>query len=213
METTTARNGGPRPRRTRLFALAGALAAVATIPFAGSAAAAVGSGVQPASAASGGLVPGTPCHYGAAACIQLGNAGYNGKSWFIRDRRVVRGPVPSLSGGPGKETSTGTFPVTLKDIDHVSSETTNAQGQPSPMPYAVFWGNQGEAFHGGGDATLRTAGCVRLANPDASYFFNNLNMGDQVEIVSSSAPVAGGGYDNNGNGYRNNNRGGLLGGL
>jgi hypothetical protein len=213
MDTTTARSGGPRRRRTRLVAMAGALAAVATIPFAGTAYAAVGGGAaHPAPTAYGPLVPGTPCHFGTSACVQLGNAGFNAKSWLIRDHRVVRGPVSSATGGPGKDTDPGTYTVTSKDRDHISSETTNAEGAPSQMPYSVFFGNSGYAFHGGGDPNARTAGCVRLANPDASYWFNNLNSGDQVEVVPSGAPVAGGGY-NDYNDYDDGGHGGLLGGL
>lgn len=216
METTTARSGGPSRRGIRLIAMASAFAAVATVPFTGTAFAAVGGGAaHPAPMASGPLVPGTPCHFGTAACVQLGNAGFNAKSWLIRDHRVVRGPVSSATGGPGMDTNPGTYTVTSKDRDHVSSETTNAEGAPSEMPYSVFFGNSGYAFHGGGDPNKRTAGCVRLANPDASYWYNNLNTGDQVEVVPSGAPVAGGGgydddrYDND----RGRSGGGLLGGL
>jgi len=214
METTTARSGGPSRRGIRLFAMAGAFAAVVTVPFSGTAFAAVGSGAaRPVPAASGPLVPGTPCHFGTSACVQLGNAGFNAKSWLIRDDRVVRGPVPSATGGPGKDTTTGTYTVTSKDVDHVSSETTNAEGAPSEMPYSVFFGNSGMAFHGGGNPGARTAGCVRLPNQDASYFFNNLNTGDQVEVVPSDAPVAGGGYDDRGDDNDSGHGGGLLGGL
>lgn len=221
METTTARNSGPSRRGVRLLAAASAFAAVATVPFTGTAFASVGSGAaHPAPMASGPLVPGTPCHFGTSACVQLGTAGFNAKSWFIRDHRVVRGPVASSTGGPGKDTPPGTYAVTSKDIDHKSSETTNAEGNPSEMPYSVFFGNSGMAFHGGGDPKARTAGCVRLPNQDASYFFNNLNNGDQVEVVNSGAPVAGGGsdsdddndYDNNDD-DNDNDHSGVLGGL
>jgi hypothetical protein len=214
METAGAHRSKPRGRGFRLLAMAGAVATVATLLFAGTAFAAVGSGAaRPAPTAYGPLVPGTPCHFGTSACVQLGHQGFNARSWLIRDHRVVRGPVSSATGGPGKDTDPGTYTVTSKDRDHVSSETTNAEGAPSQMPYSVFFGNSGYAFHGGGDPAARTAGCVRLANPDASYWYNNLNDGDQVEVVPSGAPVAGGGYDNRDD-YDNGNRGGgLLGGL
>jgi hypothetical protein len=201
--------------------LCAAAATAATIAFTGSAAAAPGA---PEAPGSSGMVPGTPCHIGSAACVQLGPQGFNGKAWFIRDHRVIRGPVPVATGGPGKDTSVGKFKVTIKDADHVSSETTNAEGNPSEMPYSVFFGNKGEAFHGGGKPTARTAGCVRLRNGDDSYFFNNLQKGDIVEIVSRSATSAPGGRDdsrddsdrgrdNDDNGRDGTGLGGLLGGL
>ncbi|HEY9413512.1 MAG TPA: L,D-transpeptidase [Pseudonocardia sp.] len=216
METSTARRGGPRRRGIRSLAVVGSIVAASTVSFSGTALAAVGGGAaHPVPMASGPLVPGTPCHVGTAACVQLGHQGFNAKSWLIRDDRVVRGPVSSATGGPGMDTDPGTYAVTSKDRDHVSSETTNAEGAPSEMPYSVFFGNSGYAFHGGGDPAKRTAGCVRLANPDASYWYNNLNTGDQVEVVTSDAPVAGGGggggsYNDNDNDDRGS---GLLGGL
>ena len=216
METAGAHRSKPRSPGIRLLAMAGAVATLGTLPFTGTAFAAVGSGAaRPAPTAYGPLVPGTPCHFGTAACVQLGHQGFNARSWLIRDHRVVRGPVSSATGGPGMDTNPGTYTVVSKDRDHVSSETTNAEGAPSEMPYSVFFGHSGYAFHGGGDPAKRTAGCVRLANPDASYWFNNLNTGDQVEVVSSDAPVAGGGYDNRDDDYDNNGHsgGGLLGGL
>jgi len=51
----------------------------------------------------------------------------------------------------------------------------------------VFFTKSGVAFHGGGDVGNRTAGCIRLANADARYFFNNLNVGDTVEVVDGSS--------------------------
>jgi hypothetical protein len=204
----------------RIVAVAGVAAAAATIPFAGSAAA----------APSSDMVPGTPCHIGSAACVQLGPSGFNGKAWFIRDHKVVKGPIAVATGGPGEDTTPGKFPVVSKDADHVSSETTDSEGKPSEMPYSVFFGRKGEAFHGGGVPTNRTAGCVRLRDSDASYFFNNLQKGDTVEVVSKNAPIAGGGSapesdnnnnnnnDNNNNNHEDNNNvdkglGGLLGGF
>lgn len=215
METAGARRSAPRSRGIRLLAMAGAVAAATTVSLSGTAYASVGDGVaRPAPTAYGPMVPGTPCHFGTAACVQLGHAGFNARSWLIRDHRVVRGPVPSATGGPGMDTNPGTYTVVSKDRDHVSSETTNAEGAPSEMPYSVFFGHSGYAFHGGGDPAKRTAGCVRLANPDASYWYNNLNTGDQVEVVSSDAPVADGGSDDNGDwGNDDHSGGGLLGGL
>jgi lipoprotein-anchoring transpeptidase ErfK/SrfK len=99
--------------------------------------------------------------------------------------------------------------VLSKDLDHRSTETTDAEGAPSAMPYSVFFTRSGVAFHGGGVATNRTAGCVRLANQDARYFYNNLNIGDEVQVVDDSTADYAPSNRHRGGGHR----GGLFGGL
>jgi len=171
-------------RRLALVAGLGALAALVAVPL-------VGSTPAQASPAhtlrSSSLVPGTPCQIDVVACVALGDRGFNGKAWLIEDGRVARGPVDASTGGPGEDTPTGTFHVLSKDLSHRSSETTDAEGQPSAMPYSVFFTKSGVAFHGGGDVGNRTAGCVRLANADARYFFNNLDVGDAIEVVDGGS--------------------------
>jgi hypothetical protein len=81
------------------------------------------------------------------------------------------------------------------------------------MPYSVFFGSNGVAFHGtkaGDNAKNRTAGCVRLANDDATYFFNNLRVGDTVQVVNGD-----GDYGSSDRGSRRGDRdhGGVLGGI
>ena len=207
MHDTVSMIGRRAPRRAAILVLLGAVVVLAALPFAGgSAAAEVPNRVRPA-APGAGLVPGTPCSVGTTACVQLGNQGFNARSWFIRDGKVVRGPMSATSGGPGKDTPTGTFTVLRKIENHFSSETTTAGGRPSPMPYAVFFTSSGYAFHGGDNPNLRTAGCVRMANSDASYLYRNLASGDQVQIVGRSARVA------DGQKSKGDKGGGLLGGL
>jgi len=179
-------------------ATAAALAAVTAVPVAGTAQAA-GSAV--------------PCGISNGACVALGSSGFNGTAWMVRGGRVVDGPVSALTGGPGDDTPTGTFHVLSKDLHHVSSATRDAKGRPSPMPYSVFFTPSGVAFHGteaGDDSTNRTAGCIRLPNRDASYFFNSLSVGDTVQVVHGS-----GNYGSNSDRRRSGNHGGggLLGGL
>jgi lipoprotein-anchoring transpeptidase ErfK/SrfK len=159
------------------------------------------------------LVPGTPCSVGTTACVSLGKAGYDARAWLIRNGKVVKGPISATSGGPGEDTPPGTYKVTSKDRDHVSTETRNSAGRPSEMPYSVFFGNRGYAFHGGGDPNMRTAGCVRLPNTDASYFFNNLAVGDTVQVTTSRIGANSGGLDNNDDSGDSGGGGGLLGGL
>jgi hypothetical protein len=81
----------------------------------------------------------------------------------------------------------------------------------------VFFTPSGVAFHGtqaGDDSTNRTAGCVRLANGDASYFFSHLSVGDTVQVVRGSGNYGHGdsGDDDRGRGHRGGG-GGILGGL
>jgi len=171
--------------------------ALVAVPFAGS-------------ARADDLVPGTPCARGTNACVQLGSKGFGGTAWLIEGDHVVRGPVKATTGGPGEDTPTGTFRVLSKDRDHVSSETKNAEGRPSPMPYSVFYTSSGNAFHGGGSMSTRTAGCIRLANEDASYFFRHLRPGDTVQVVPRGSERASNGEHRS---HDDGHGGGLLGGL
>lgn len=150
-----------------------------------------------ASAASG-----SPCSSGVTACVSLGKSGYNAHAWFVKNGRVQRGPVSANSGGPGMDTPPGSYRVTSKDRDHKASATG------ADMPYSVFFGNSGLAFHGGTPKDPRTAGCVRLDNSDASYFFDNLKVGDTVQIVQGDGHV-----DDSDNDHRGSKGGGggLLG--
>jgi lipoprotein-anchoring transpeptidase ErfK/SrfK len=50
------------------------------------------------------------------------------------------------------------------------------------MPWSVFFDDNGRAFHGG-DPARQSAGCVRMADPDAQAFFNGLEVYDRVQIV------------------------------
>jgi lipoprotein-anchoring transpeptidase ErfK/SrfK len=192
-------------RRWWLVAAVGMVTAVAAVPLLG----VTPAQARPASTApsAGKLVPGTPCAVGAAACVALGHAGFNGKAWYIKDGRVVRGPVDASTGGPGEDTPIGTFHVLSKDLNHASTETRNAEGAPSPMPYSVFFTKSGVAFHGGGNMATRTAGCIRLSNADARFFYNTLNIGDTVQVVN------GGGDYGDEEPSHHSGGGGLLGGL
>ena len=116
-------------------------------------------------------VAGTPCTVTADACVDLDRQ----QAWLLVDGAVVRGPVPISSGGPGRETPTGTFAVEWKHIDHVSGEFG------TPMPYSVFFAPGGIAFHEG-PVDHPSAGCVRLPATDAPAFFDALDVGDEVQV-------------------------------
>jgi hypothetical protein len=183
----------------RLAACAVVTLVATSIPMAGS-----------AQAASG-----VPCGISNGACVALGKSGFNATAWMVRDGRVERGPVSALTGGPGADTPIGMFKVTSKDRNHISSATTDAAGRPSPMPYSVFFGSNGVAFHGtepGDNSKNRTAGCVRLANGDASYFFRTLQVGDTVQVVNGSGDY-GSSSKSRGRDHDRGDRGGVLGGV
>ena len=132
------------------------------------------------------LVPGTPCSISARSCVDLESQ----RAWLMQDGKVVRGPVGIASGGAGKETPVGhSFRVYLKDEDHKSQEFRLPNGQPAPMPWAVFFADGGIAFHGG-DPARASAGCIRMAPADAQAWFESLQIGDQVQVVKASEEQA-----------------------
>ncbi|RZT85612.1 lipoprotein-anchoring transpeptidase ErfK/SrfK [Pseudonocardia sediminis] len=132
------------------------------------------------------LTPGTPCSTAARACVDLESQ----RAWLIRDGKVVRGPVGIASGGAEQETPIGhSFRVYRKSKDHVSGEFKGPDGQPAKMPYSVFFADGGVAFHGG-DRSRSSAGCVKLGLGDAEAWFNDLQNGDQVQVVNASQETA-----------------------
>ncbi|MDQ2708567.1 MAG: L,D-transpeptidase [Actinomycetota bacterium] len=94
------------------------------------------------------------------------------------------------SGGKGEETPTGhSLRVYRKERLHLSQESRTPDGQPSKMPWSVFFENGGIAFHGG-DLDRQSAGCIHLAAADAKAWFDYLNVGDQVQVVYGSEELA-----------------------
>jgi hypothetical protein len=117
------------------------------------------------------MVSGTPCLATARACIELsGN-----RAWLIRNGVVQYGPVPITHGRKGFRTPPGTFHVTFKNRDHVSSIYDAA------MPYSVFF-NGGIAFHQG-SLRQKSHGCIHLSRAAATTFFGSLGRGDVVQVV------------------------------
>lgn len=125
-----------------------------------------------ARAAAARAAANNPCPATARACVDLAN----NKTWLQKDGKITYGPVTMNKGKKGEETPRGTFYVNRKVKDEVSREFDNA-----PMPYAVYFTNNGHAFHQGNTA-YESAGCVRMERADAIHYFNNLNIGDQVYI-------------------------------
>jgi hypothetical protein len=137
----------------------------------------------PASANSGTLA-GTPCTVTARACVDLDKQ----KAWLATAGKVTGGPFVIATGGLGKETPAGTFHVINKVQDYQSKEYPLPNGQPAPMPWAVFFEPGGVAFHSG-DPQRASSGCVHLDLTVAQTFFHTLNVGDEVQVVQSKNGV------------------------
>lgn len=116
--------------------------------------------------------PNTPCPPSARACVDLKNQ----VTWLQRNGKRTYGPVRISSGMRGQETPRGSMVVTRKVKDEVSREFGNA-----PMPYAIYFTNNGHAFHEG-DPYVMSNGCIHLYHKDAVQYFASLNVGDQVFI-------------------------------
>jgi hypothetical protein len=77
---------------------------------------------------------------------------------------------PVSTGGGGYDTPSGTFKPNRMDADHHSDEYDAA-----PMPYAIFFDNQGHAIHGSYEkrsiGSPASHGCVRLNTKNAATLF------------------------------------------
>lgn len=159
-----------------------ALALLGLVVWAGSALADAGSTPAAAQAHAEPVAPGTPCSASARACVDLESQ----RAWLIKDGTVVRGPVAIASGGEGQETPVGhSFRVYRKEQDHRSGEFRGPDGEPAEMPWSVFFADGGVAFHGG-DRNRASAGCVKLGPADAQAWFEELQVGDKIQVVNAS---------------------------
>lgn len=114
-----------------------------------------------------------PCPADARVCVDRGGR----RTWLQDGNGHVTYVATGMSSGkPGEETPAGTFYINRKIKDEVSHEFGNA-----PMPYAMYFTNNGHAFHEGSPA-YESAGCVRLPHQDAVRFWNDVPMGSKVFI-------------------------------
>jgi hypothetical protein len=136
----------------------------------------LGTGVAAAApspaAASAAAAAAVPCRAGVRACVRLST----NQAWLLDGKRVVTGPVPISHGRAGFRTPPGSFRVSFKDKDHLSSVYDDA-----PMPYSVFF-NGDIAFHEG-SVRVTSHGCIHLPATAARTFFANLRRGDLVQVV------------------------------
>lgn len=118
------------------------------------------------------LLPDSPCPVSARVCVDVDGE----RTWLQDENGLHHGPIPMKPGKAGEETPRGEFTVTRKVKDEVSYLYDMA-----PMPYAVYFTNNGHAFHEG-SLEGESAGCVRLQRQDAITYFDYLQVGDEVFI-------------------------------
>jgi lipoprotein-anchoring transpeptidase ErfK/SrfK len=114
------------------------------------------------------------CPAKATACVDLTRH----ITWLQTDGQVTFGPVRAEPGPPGSKHATprGTFQVSWKaGPDYISNI------YHEPMPWAVFFGSGGIAFHGG-SLTTPSHGCVHLTTANAHYYNEHLPVGAEVVV-------------------------------
>ena len=144
---------------------------VACLLGTGVAAAAPSPAAVPAAVPAAAPAAAVPCRAGVRACVRLST----NQAWLLDGRKVVTGPVPITHGRAGFRTPPGSFRVSFKSRDHISSIYDQA------MPYSVFF-NGGIAFHQG-SVRVTSHGCIHLTAKAARAFFANLQPGDVVQVV------------------------------
>jgi lipoprotein-anchoring transpeptidase ErfK/SrfK len=126
----------------------------------------------PAQAIAAKAPAGDPCSAAAVACVSLSRQ----LAWFVRNGKVVRGPIRVATGRAGYGTELGTFRAYRKNRMWYSTIYNNA-----PMPYSVFF-DGGEAFHQG-STSIRSHGCVHVGAGNAAWVYSFLRIGDVVQVV------------------------------
>ena len=114
------------------------------------------------------------CPPPASACVDLADR----LTWLQSGGSIVFGPV-RMEPGPA-----GTPHATPRGVFHVEWKAgadfqSNLYGEP--MPYAVFFGPGGIAFHGG-SLVRPSHGCVHLVIGDAQYYNDHLQVGAEVIV-------------------------------
>ncbi|MCT2397929.1 L,D-transpeptidase family protein [Novosphingobium mangrovi (ex Huang et al. 2023)] len=89
------------------------------------------------------------------------------------------GATAVLLGTGDKPTPLGVFPITQKDIDHVSNIYTGA-----PMPYMQRLTDDGITLHGSKvEKGYASHGCIGMPDPFAARLFSLTHLGDKVYIT------------------------------
>lgn len=115
---------------------------------------------------------GTPCSIAEGACLRLST----NQAWLVHQGNASYGPVPVTHGRPGHATPVGMFSV-LRKVRNDWSVPYNG-----PMPFSVYFTWDGIAFHEG-SLSVPSHGCVHLSHQAAMVFFDNLFVGERVQVV------------------------------
>jgi hypothetical protein len=105
---------------------------------------------------------------------------------------VPRYVWPVSTGGPRYDTPSGTFKPNRMDKDHKSEEYDQA-----PMPYAMFFDNNGHAIHGTYEKSIGrpvSHGCVRLSVANASKLWDLVKaegMANTKVVLNGQIPTGG----------------------
>ena len=100
------------------------------------------------------------CPVAVIACVDLKAK----LTWIQHEGTIVLGPVRMQPGEGAKRTPTGTFTINRKNAVYFSHTYGGA------MPYSVFFGHDGIAFHEG-TLTGFSHGCMHLSMANAKKFF------------------------------------------
>jgi lipoprotein-anchoring transpeptidase ErfK/SrfK len=112
------------------------------------------------------------CPVKATACVDL-----KAKiTWLQHGSRIFLAPVRMQPGEGSKKTPRGTFTINKKAAVYYSHTYGGA------MPYSVFWGHDGIAYHEG-TLTGFSHGCIHLSMANAKRFFAALRLGERVYVA------------------------------
>ena len=112
------------------------------------------------------------CSVHNGACVQK----HTNLAWLVTNGVTSYGPVRISHGKPGFGTPVGNFPV-LRKVKNDWSVPYNG-----PMPNAVYFTTTGIAFHQG-DTAVQSHGCIRMAMDASLVFYDNLMVGEQVQVL------------------------------
>jgi hypothetical protein len=112
------------------------------------------------------------CPITVTACVDL-----QAKiTWLQHGSTIFLGPVRMQPGEGSKRTPSGTFTINKKAAVYYSHTYGGA------MPYSVFWGHDGIAYHEG-SLTGFSHGCIHLTMANAKRFFAALHKGERVYVA------------------------------
>lgn len=112
------------------------------------------------------------CTVHNGACVEK----HTNRAWLVTNGVTSYGPVQISHGKPGFGTPVGMFSV-LRKVKNDWSIPYNG-----PMPNAVYFTYDGVAFHQG-DLNAQSHGCVRLTWEASQVFYDNLMIGEKVQVL------------------------------